>query len=150
MRTTWILIANSSEARLFQAQKTTKDMTLLHEFKHPESREKGLDLVADLPGRYRNGSLPKSSYQDPSSPKELEAERFAHQLAIILDEGRNSNLYRGLIIIAPPHFQGLLNKSFNIHVKDRIVNTLDKDYTKLKNHELGGYLHGKVLLRKVA
>jgi protein required for attachment to host cells len=150
MRTTWILIANSSEARLFQAQKSTKDMTLVQEFKHPESREKAIDLVADGQGRYRNMAAPKSSFQDPSNPKQVEAERFAHQLAIILDDGRNQNLYGNLVIIAPSHFQGLLNKCVNIHVKDRISSTIDKDYTKLKEHELPAYLYGKVVIRRAA
>lgn len=151
MRTTWILIANSSEARLFEASKSTKNMQLINTFAHPESRQKVIDLVTDLPGRYRNsGATPSSFYEDPANAKAVEAERFAHELAHKLNEGRTQNKYHHLILIAPPHFQGLLNKCCNIHVKNLITDTLEKDYTKLKQHELPHYLNGKFVLKKVA
>jgi|688.fasta_scaffold257227_2 protein required for attachment to host cells len=151
MRTTWILIANSSTARIFQAAKTTKDMKLICEIDHPESREKAVNLVSDLPGRYRkSSSSPLSVYEEPTNPKQVEVERFAHQLAHELNEGRNLNKYHDLIIIAPAHFQGLLNKTFNTHVKNLITITLDKDYTRLKQHELLNYLDGKIKLKRAA
>lgn len=151
MRTTWILVASSSKARIFQAAKTTEDMKLVCELEHPESREKAVNLVSDVPGRYRkSSSSPFSLYEEPTNPKELEAERFAHQLAHELNEGRNLNKYRDLIIIAPSHFQGLLNKIFNVHVKHLITRTLHKDYTHLKQHELLHFLDGKIKLKRAA
>lgn len=151
MKTTWILIASSSEARLFQAEKTTKDMKLIHEFHHPQSRKKNMQLVSDVPGRYRkSSSTPRSVFEEPTSPKEVEVERFAQELAAILNEGRTKNLYKNLILIAPSHFQGVLNKCCNSHVKNRIVDTIDKDYTKIKQHDLTHYLDGKISLRRVA
>lgn len=151
MRTTWILIANASEARLFQAEKNTKNLTLLEEFKHPESREKTLDLISDIGGRYRNpGFAPGGLYQEPTPPKELEAERFAHELAVKLNKGRNLNQFHDLIVIAPPHFQGLLSRFCNSHVKMLITHIFHKDYTKLKPHELPQYLNGKIRQKKAA
>jgi protein required for attachment to host cells len=151
MRTTWILIANASEARLFQAIKTTRDMKLVDEFSHPASRQKVVNLITDNAGRYRNSNTsPKSRYEEATPPKEVEAERFAHKLASKLNEGRNRNLYRNIIIIAPSQFQGLLNRCCNVHVKNLITNTMDKDYTKLTAHKLLQQLDGKLLLSRVA
>lgn len=145
MKTTWILIANACQARLFEAEKTYRQMRLITEFSHPESREKVTDLVIDNRGRYHDTkSSPAGVYDVPTNPKEVEAERFAHELAKKLDTGRTHNEYVNLVLIAPSHFQGLLNKCCKNQVKERIINTIDKDYTKLKQPQLLKYLDGKL------
>ncbi len=150
MRNTWILIANASEARLFNAEKTTKDMQLVQAYSHQESREKIANLIDGGKGSYRKTPSPKSAYEEPTNPRQVEIERFAHQLAHKLNDGRNKNLYRNLVLIAPSQFQGLLNKFCNPHVKNLIVIRMDKDYTKYKKEELLHYLDGKIRIRYAA
>lgn len=151
MKDTWILIANSSEARLFKTEKHSRNMKLVKEFFHNESREKVENLITDAAGRYRQStSSPKSAFEDANSPKEIEADKFAHILAQILDEGRNHNLYENLVFIAPSHFQGLLNKNCNHYVMGKVVKTLDKDYTKVREYDLPKYLNGKLSRRFAA
>lgn len=150
MKTTWILVANASEARLFEAQKSYQKMQLIESFYHPQSREKTVNLVTDASGRYRNFSAPISAYDEPSNPKQVEAHRFAQVLAHKLNEGRTQNLYNHLVLVAPPYFHGLLNKCCNTKVKNKVVNALDKDYTKLKARELLKHLDGKLNLYKAA
>lgn len=146
MKTVWILIANASEARLFKYERGNQHhLELIKAFSHPESREKILNLVSDEAGRYRKSSRsPKSAFEEPFSPKQVEAQRFAQSLASLLEQGRNKNLFKDLILIAPSHFQGLLNKCFNAHIRNKITTTLDKDYTKVKEHDLPKYLNGKL------
>lgn len=151
MKATWILIANASEARLFQTKKNPKDMRLIFQFYHPESRLKDIQLVTDGAGKYRQTPrTPKSAYEGPTNPKQVEIERFAHELAHKLNEGRNSHAYENLVVIAPSHIQGLLNKFCNSHVKNLIMVTLDKDYTKLRKEELVEYLDGRIRIRYAA
>jgi protein required for attachment to host cells len=148
MKTTWILIANASEARLFKTEKHPKDMELIDEFHHPESRQKVVNLVTGGIGSYRKASsTPKSSFEEPTNPKQVEVENFAHELAAKLNEGRNKNLYKNLVLIAPSQFRGLLNKYCNEHVKSLILVALNKDYTKLKKDELSQCLNGLKLHR---
>lgn len=151
MKSTWILIANSSEARLYKSEKPFHEIKLLKEFSHPESREKVLDLVSDGLGRY---NVPVSSrggiYEEPSNPKQVEADRFARELAEKLNKGRIKNQYSNLIIIAPPQFHGLLNKHFNNHVLNLIKTTLEKDYTKVKEHDLVKLLNSRLSHRAIA
>lgn len=150
MKTTWILIANASEARLFSAKKTYKDMELIKEFHHPESREKVHNLISDASGRYRKNISPKSAFEEMHNPKKLEAEKFAQILAFTLEQGRNKNLYSNLILIAPSQFHGLLNKSCSHFVIDKVIERLDKDYTKIREHDLNKYLNGKYFTYKAA
>src|ERR1700738_1149742 len=55
MKPTWILFADASNARLYQSQAPGRDLSLLRELSHPESRAKGMGLGTDPPGRGREG-----------------------------------------------------------------------------------------------
>lgn len=146
VRPTWILIANASQARLFKSEKPYHEIELIKEFNHPESRAKTSDLVTDNNGRIlnRGRSSPSSVYQEPTSPKEVEMERFAHELAEQLNSGRTSNQFSGLVLIAPSQFHGLLSKFCNNHVRNLIIRTIDKDYTKFKERDLKKMLDSKI------
>ena len=139
----WVLVANSSEAKLYSAHVLGKDLRLIDEFSHPESRNKGLKLTSDKVGHYQSSSTvgtAHGSFVEPSDPKQFEAERFAHQLANTLEKGRTSNLYKKLVVVAPPHFHGLLKRECNGHIQDLVMHYVDKDYTKLTERELATLL----------
>lgn len=133
---TWILIANSSEAKLYATQNINNEWQMVNEWQHPQSREKDSDLVSDKPGRFHSRAFNRGAYEDTSDPKQVEADNFANQLATMLNEGRNTNQYQKLIIAATPHFHGLLNKHCNSHVATMIILQLEKDYTKLTLPEI--------------
>lgn len=132
----WILVAGSTEAKIYSANAINSSWELVKEYIHPEGRDKDIELVADKFGSFPNVSRGSSSFTEPTDPKEAESERFARILAEELNLGRTNNAYRKLILVAPPHFHGLLNKHCNSHVIELINRRLEKDYTKLKEHEL--------------
>lgn len=130
----WILVANASEAYLYGSDNIrTKDIQLLKELTHPESREKGRDLISDRPGHYQTDHMTRSAYEK-SDPKEVEAEVFARNLATELKVGLDSHNYEQLVIIASPHFYGLINKHIGFSL-DKFTH-IPKDYTKLTEREL--------------
>ena len=138
MNVTWVLIANGSEARLFEKNDDPKLLSLIKEFNHPESRDKGLDLASDRAGNF-NGEISKAahgSFTEATSPKEYEVERFAMILTDELDTARNENRYNNLIVVSSPHFHGLLNGYMNEHVAKMVNKHIEKDYTNLKVEEL--------------
>lgn len=136
---TQVLIANSSEAKIYQTTQLGKDLNLINEFYHPESREKGLELVTDRAGRYKSRmGQGRGAYMN-IPPQEIEADRFARELAKNLN-GEHFESYDYLIVIAPPHFHGLLNKHYTLNVKEKIKYNLEKDYTKIPHKKLLGYL----------
>ena len=111
MTNTWLLIANGSEARLFDTELHPETLTVLQEFKHPESREKTSELISDKMGRYQgDAGTGYGSYNEPTDPQEHEMERFAAELAHTLEEGRTSNSFKHLIIASSPRFHGLLKQ----------------------------------------
>lgn len=145
MKNTWLLVANGSEARLYETEFRPKELVLLQEFNHPESREKGAELASDKAGHYQGDAMgtsgsTKGSFSEPTDPKEYEMERFAGELVKALDAGRSSNSFQHLFIASSPKFHGLLNKKMNGHLSKLVDKHINKDLTSLNERDLLGRL----------
>lgn len=136
MDNTWVLVANASEAHLYATERIGKDMTILKDFAHPESRAKGATLVSDRPGSIRGRGSNASTRGEPDEAKHFEAERFASELAEELDQGRTAKAYRRLVLVAAPHFYGLLKAQLTEHTLAMVENHINKDYTDCDVREL--------------
>jgi protein required for attachment to host cells len=134
MANTWLIVANASQATLYETESKPKTLKLLKEFLHPASRAKGSELASDRPGHFQAEArgmegTTHGSFNEPIDPKSYEQERFAIELAGELEAGRTANSYKNLIIVASPHFHGLLNKHLNEHVAGMVSRHVEKDYT---------------------
>jgi protein required for attachment to host cells len=136
--TIWILVASGYEARLFATKKIHNDQWgLIKEYVNPEDRKRDVDLVADKFGSYSNvATSGSSSYTQATDPKEADVDKFAKLLADDINLGRARNAYYKLIVVAPAKFNGMLQKHFDKNTRDLIVSQIDKDYTRLKEHNL--------------
>ncbi|HEC19873.1 MAG TPA: host attachment protein [Gammaproteobacteria bacterium] len=133
----WVLVANASEAYLYETERLGKEMHLIKTFSHPESRAKGAELVSDRPGRTKADSgYGMATRGDPDEAKALEADRFARELADVLNKGRTNNAYRYLALAAAPHFQGLLKSHLNEHTLEKVTHIISKDFTTCDLREL--------------
>ena len=56
---------------------------------------------------------------------------FATELARLLDHEYDVNSYASLVIVAPPHFLGMLRKAISAKVTKHLTVSLDKDYSQL-------------------
>jgi protein required for attachment to host cells len=133
-RTTFVLIADASRARLFRrgAEEETA-LELIEEFEHPESRAMARDLMADKPGRtlWKRG---QSAPDYRTDPKDVEAQKFARSLADRLASLYDSHAFHELVLAAPPKFLGLLRSTLAAHtnrVAETVVSSHEKDYTNL-------------------
>ncbi|WP_432472899.1 host attachment protein [Amphritea sp. HPY] len=144
MNNTWVLVANASTAHLYATERLGEEMSVLKEFSHSESRAKGSTLASDRPGSNQSRGSSMGSMGDPLDPKEFEAERFATELAKEMDKGRVNRDFRRLVLVAVPHFQGLLKSHLNNHTRAMVVNSINKDFTAFGTRELPGRLKGCV------
>lgn len=135
---TWILIADSSRGRLYEQPAKGKPWSLLEQYQHPASRVSEGGLTTDQPGRMHGSATggARSAMESKTSPKEVEFERFAHQLTKVLQDGHGQQSYAQLVLVAPPHFLGLLRKGLSAAVSKMIVATLDRDYQHLSELEV--------------
>ncbi len=127
----WIVNVNSNLCRIYHYQKSPAKVTLIKEIEHPENKLKPSEIVSDKPGRYKGGM-----YSPHTDIKEVEFDHFAREVAKELDEGRVKSKYEKLILIAPPHMNGLLLQHMDKHVKELVMNNIQKDLIFLKDHEL--------------
>jgi protein required for attachment to host cells len=140
MEKTWILVANSSEARLFD--RTRNGLELVEQFIHPDSRRKDQELTSDHASHHETrtdgtaGQRVYGSFPEPTDPQRFEFDRFARQLATALDQHRTRNAFKRLLLIAPPQFLGMLNGHLPRETERLVSVRVDKDYTKVPDHEL--------------
>jgi protein required for attachment to host cells len=146
MARTWILVGNASQAAIYLNDGPNKGLIRLKTLEHAASREKGADLTTDRPGQQQGPNAGRGSFVGSKSPKEVEAERFALEVARELDHGRTKNAYERLILVASPHFMGLINQNLDAHVRQRVTDSIEKDYTKISERELTGHLEGCIFL----
>jgi len=136
MNNIWVLVANASEARLFNLVKS--DLELVEKFSHPESRMKGETLTSDRPGSYQSDINREGhgSYAEPTDPKEYEKDRFARELAGVLNEARSENRFSELVIVAAPHFHGLINQHLDDESSQKVSHHIEKDYTQVRDSDM--------------
>lgn len=139
---TWILVADASRARIFSVphkaslfKGTGKELELVDELEHQESREMDSELVSDKPGKFG-----KAMFIEPTDPKKHEEDIFALQLARILSKAHIENHYHELIFIAPPGFMGMLNKHLTDDLKKCVDLKIEKDYTRLNEKDIVKHL----------
>lgn len=130
MKTTWVLVAENSRARLFDWQSKTS-LNEIKTLSHPESRLHEQDLVSDEPGRsFDSAGNGRHAEQAPTSAKQHESQTFARELAATLEQSRSNNEFDHLIIVAAPHFLGLLRDEINGALRKTVLQELDKNLAR--------------------
>ena len=131
----WIVVADSSRARILGANSRGGGLTELEVRYHPESRMRDSELQADKPGRMyaMQGEFRSAAEQTPG--RKVEAERFAHSLAEYLDTMHHEHAFEHLILAASPNFLGLLRNRFSSRLQKAVVSELNKDISHLKKAE---------------
>jgi protein required for attachment to host cells len=138
---TWVLITNSNTCRIYNYSRNPELLTLVKEIKHPENKLRDIDLTSDKPGRYKASGDAHGAYSQPSDPKEIKIDEFSREIAKVLDHGRTTHAYGKLIVIAPPHMDGLLSQHLNKHTKDLVIHNIKKDIPNYTDKELLDFLH---------
>ncbi|GAB6050366.1 host attachment protein [Hydrogenophilus islandicus] len=130
MKKTWVVVANASMAKIFQACNAKGELELITTLNHPESRLRNQDLVTDRQMEHHHGGAATPHDGERVAPKEVEAQRFAQEIAAYLKEGRTRHAFERLIVVATPHFKGLLLAEMDSTTAKLVEKTIDKDYTQ--------------------
>jgi len=137
---TWILISDVARAKLFRAERANAPWSLVEEFEHPEGHQPSREISpSSAPGRIQKspgGRGPRTSMEPHTTPKDVEAGRFAHHLVDRLEQAALKNEFEKLVLVAPPRFLGQLNAVLGRHTASRLQTTVDKDLAMLSDHEL--------------
>lgn len=137
----WVINTNTNQCRIYDYHKKPAKLALVKEISHPENRMKKSEyLTSDKPGHYRTSSSAHGTYSQDTDPKDVAIDDFAREIARELNHGRTTNTFEKLILITPPHMEGLLHHHLDKHVKDLVIHNIQKDLIHLSDHELLEYL----------
>jgi len=142
MSTTWVMVANASQARFFSATGAQHRLKLIKELAHPESREKTSNLVSDRSGSHSGTG--HGAFIQATDPKHHEAELFAQELTRELEQGLAEKAYDRLILVASAPFVGLVNHHLPGQVRSRLSESIGKDYTRLPATDLAEQLGSRL------
>ena len=140
MSNTWVLVAESSRAKIFRLNTITDALEEISDLAHTESRLHEHDLTTDLPGSQTGGGRSHHHYDKRSEVKQEEQLRFAKQIAEKLSNAWNDGEFSQLIVACPPAFLGTLRKVFSANVTQAIVQEIDKNLIQFTTKQIMGHL----------
>ncbi|ABV37180.1 host cell attachment-required protein [Shewanella sediminis HAW-EB3] len=137
----WILVADSARARLFNAETTESALSEIESMIHPEAQQHEQKLTSDLPGSQAGGATGSHhSVGGKTAPKKYEAVKFARELCKYLEAAHNAQKFSQLIVVAAPTFLGSLRKEMSSNVAKVITLEIDKDIVEQDVNSIRGHL----------
>lgn len=142
--TTWIVVCDRSQARIFKANGKGKELSLEQKIAHPAGRKKGRELVGDKPGRsFDSHTLSKKGQTGGSrhalapktTPEEHETEIFAKNLADTIEKGRKGKTFNALVLVAESKLLGCV-KGYLKPATLNIAKIHEKDLAWLSGKDL--------------
>jgi len=128
MSNIWVVVADSSRARFFTADKPNSALAEKKSLEHPESRMHEQELTSDLPGRsFDSGGQGRHAMGSAVGPKRQEAIRFAKEVTERLESERNHGGFHKLYVVAAPAFLGFLRDNFSNPMSGKVASFLDKN-----------------------
>lgn len=121
--TTWVLVANRTGARIFD--RDGYKLTLVSSYEHPAGRKRDQDIEAASAHRTFDKHARGRTHQE--SPHEHSAEAFAKELAGELARGRTEHGVQRLVLVAEPHFLGLVRQELDAPTAKLVAATVPKD-----------------------
>ena len=127
--TVWVLAADASRARIFQATSSQGALEELTDLLHPESRLREQGLVSDSPGRERDpgGTGHTMGHEDDAAREEWD--RFAREVSQALKTAREAGRVQRLHVLAAPAFLGLLRKHLDPGCRALVASEQDTNVT---------------------
>jgi protein required for attachment to host cells len=135
-----VINTNSNTCHIYHYDKHPAQLTLVKEINHPENKLKNSDMDSDRSGHYQGGQSSRGAYSPHTETKDIHIDNFAREIAKEMNQERIKKDYDELIIIAPPRMCGLLFQHIDKHVKDLIINKIEKDILYLSDNELLDFL----------
>ena len=128
MSKTWVVVAESSRAKIYEVEKNDSNKTLkeLEGFTHTLSRNHKQQLSGNQQKESRHSQLSGSL----DNHKEHERSEFARTLGDHLNSARNKGQFNKLILMSPPKFLGDLRKNLGNETNKYVVSEIDKNLVR--------------------
>jgi len=125
----WVVVANASRVRIFEADAHDSAMREIIDMAHPASRLHAGELVSDRGGHVMNGTTGGHGVYRAEAARQHQMDVFAREVCERLEQGRQEGSYRKLYVAAAPQFLGLLRKYMGRPLHDMVREEVAKDLT---------------------
>ena len=144
----WVLVCDAARARFYEVHEGNPAWTLVSAVSHDESRAKASELVSDHSGRRspEGAGAHHNALAPASSPKDVEKAAFAHALGNTLDAAMRAASFGGWVLVAAPHFAGMVTKELTSELAKHLLSTVHKDMSHVGMPELATALGNAVHL----
>ncbi|AZT83329.1 host attachment protein [Marinobacter sp. NP-4(2019)] len=137
----WVLVADSSRARVFQMPQPRGDLEELTTMVNPAARLKEHDLVSDSPGAHGDGAMAgRHRMPQKNTARSIANREFAREIAQWLRQAHNENRFDALVIVAAPHFLGELRPELDEQVRQMVTEEMSLDITRASPSEIAATL----------
>lgn len=147
MTTTWIVIAHQAGARILQrqtGQAHSKKLTQVRELQNPDGRKKNGEIESDRSGHTytaMRGTTGTRSMGHEETAHQRVASNFARSIASELEAGRVAHAFDDLVLVAEPHFLGVLKAALDRPTSRTISAVLGKDLAHVPLHDMAGHIN---------
>lgn len=139
MKTTWIVAADASRARVLQVA-GREHLLEVESLANPEGRLQNREINTDAQGRFAGPDRPGGhSSGDEDHTVDHYNELFAKRVGDYLDQARTQHRFDELVLVAPPKFLGALRKELGKEVEKLVADQLPKDLSWFNARELERY-----------
>ena len=127
---TWVVVADSTRARIFEWSTANGSLIELYDLIHPEARLRESELTSDRPGMtFDSGGQGQHPKQPAHSAHDNAVNTFAHEIAIELERACHEGKFKRLVLIAPPGFLGQLRPKLKDQVSNKVAESLGLNLT---------------------
>lgn len=134
---TWVILANGRLARIFSLRLDGEDMDSVLVIERPDASLPERELGSDRPGRTKDRFGYAHHAMEPHMDLKRHAkQRFAANVAQVINQIVLSEVFDNLIVIAPPQVLGDLRKEFSHMASSKIIAEIDKDWLQLEKKKI--------------
>jgi protein required for attachment to host cells len=147
-KTTWVLVADGARARILANEGPKTGLVPVPGTARDEPIPKSAELDGDRPGRSfaSTGDGSRSAIEPRVDWHEFQEQKFAKQMAAILDAAATRSAFDKLVLVAPPKTLGELRASLNEQTRAKVSGELAKDLTKHLLADLPSHLDSVIRL----
>ncbi|HSD93389.1 MAG TPA: host attachment protein [Methyloceanibacter sp.] len=136
----WYVIADGGRARFVERDEQGAFRTV-SSFVSTELHAKSSDLGRDRPARVMESATPGRSAVEPRRDlKEAAKQDFVKLVAEQIDQEHGRGQFDNLVLVAPPGVLTELKGNLSKSMAELVVDDLQKDLTKVPDHDLTGHL----------
>lgn len=138
--TSWVLVADSRRAKLFNIEDARCTLSEVADFTHPVASQHG-----DNPAGHTFGASTGTRHglEPATLPQEKEVRAFAVELAKYLQHEFSQQHFSKLILVAAPEFLGELRAALSDSLRAAVSASIAKDLLSYADADLSNYLRSQ-------